>query len=305
VTDNKSLLGRAALLLATFIWGISFVLMDFALGSVPTLFILAIRFSGAAVIMLLLCLRELKKLDLKYLGGGILMGVLLLTAYIFQTYGLGLTTPGKNAFLTSVYCIIVPFFAWFLEKKRPDKFNVIAALVCVAGIGLITLNSDLSINLGDALTLVCGFFYALHIIATAHNVKGRSFMLLALIQFATAGILAWIGTLLFEPFPTAISMSTGLNLAFLTVMSTALCLSLQIFGQKHTPPSQAAVIMTFEAVFGAAASVLFSGELLSFQLFCGFLLTFAAVIISETKLAFFHKKDKAENTIENTQEPIV
>jgi drug/metabolite transporter (DMT)-like permease len=161
------------------------------------------------------------------------------------------------------------------------------------------LNNDLRIGLGDALTLVCGFFFALHIIACGHFIEGRSPVLLAMVQFATAGVIAWAGSLLFEPMPTSISLTAGLNLAFLTVMSTALCLSLQIFGQKHTPPSQAAVIMTLESVFGVAASILITGELLSFRLFCGFLLTFAAVIISETKLGFFKRKYAQEITEEN------
>jgi drug/metabolite transporter (DMT)-like permease len=264
--------------------------MDVALESVPPLFLLAIRFSGATVIMFFICIKDFKKLNKSYFGGGVLMGAVLLASYIFQTYGLPLTTPGKNAFLTSVYCIIVPFLCWLMIKKKPDKFNVIAAIVCLAGIGLISLNDDLRVGLGDALTLVSGFFFALHIVICGQYIEGRSPVLLAMIQFATAGIIAWGGSLLFETMPTAIPLEAGLNLAFLSVMSTALCLSLQIYGQKHTPPSQAAVIMTLESVFGAAASVFLTGELMSFKLFCGFLLTFLAVIISETKLEFFRKK---------------
>jgi drug/metabolite transporter (DMT)-like permease len=290
VTDNKKNLGRGALLLATLIWGFSFVLMGVALKSIPPLFILAVRFSGAAVILFFFGIKDFKKLDKTYFIGGALMGAILLASYIFQTYGLRLTTPGKNAFLTSVYCIIVPFLSWLIIKKKPDKFNVLAALVCVAGIGLISLNDDLRIGPGDALTLVGGFFFALHIIACGHYIEGRSPILLAMLQFASAGIIAWLGALLFETIPASIPLESGLNLAFLTVMSTALCLSLQVFGQKHTPPAQAAVIMTLEAVFGAAASIIIMGELLSFKLFCGFLLTFSAVIISETKLAFLKKK---------------
>lgn len=297
MTDNKKNLGRTALLLATFIWGVSFVLMDFALNSVPPLFLLAVRFSGAAVILFFIGIKDLKKLDKTYIGGGALTGTILLAAYIFQTYGLPLTTPGKNAFLTAVYCIIVPFLCWIIYKNKPDKFNIIAAVVCISGIGLISLGADLRVGLGDGLTLICGFFFALHIVTCGHYIEGRSPILLAMVQFITAGAIAWGGSLLLEPFPTSIPIEAGLNLAFLTIMSTALCLSLQIYGQKHTPSSQAAVIMTLEAVFGAAASILLSMELLSFKLFCGFLLTFVAVIISETKLAFFKRKKTEEMTV--------
>jgi drug/metabolite transporter (DMT)-like permease len=293
--NDKKNIGRASLLLATLIWGISFVLMDFTLNSVPTLYILAVRFCGAAVIMLIIGAKQLKKINKSYLAGGALMGLFLLAAYAFQTYGLMYTTPGKNAFLTAIYCVIVPFLYWIL-KKRPNRYNISAAFICIIGVGLISLDGNLSIGLGDALTIICGFFYAVHIVITGKAVENRSPILLTMLQFAVAGILAAIGALIFEPLPTSIPMNTVWGLAFLTVMSTALCLFLQVYGQKHTPPSQASIIMAMEAVFGAAASIIFTGETMTLKLFFGFLLTFAAVITSETKLDFLKRKRKAEIT---------
>lgn len=292
MTDRQKTIGRAALILTTIIWGSSFVVMKDTLLHVPTLYLLAIRFSGAAIILLLLGVRELKKLDRGYVGGGILMGVFLLAAYVLQTYGLMFTTPGKNAFLTSIYCVIVPFLYWIFVKKKPDRYNLAAAIMCIIGIGFISLNDDLKIGIGDALTMACGFFFALHIIVTAGVVGRRSPVLLAMIQFATAAVLSWIFALFFEVFPASISMGTIWSLVYLSVMCTALCLFLQIFGQKYTPPAQAAVIMTLEAVFGAATSVLFFGEDLTLKLSLGFLFTFTAIIVSETKLVFLKKKNK-------------
>ncbi|SHH75239.1 Permease of the drug/metabolite transporter (DMT) superfamily [Sporobacter termitidis DSM 10068] len=297
MTDKKNL-GRVSLFLATLIWGVSFVLMDLTLNSVPALYILAIRFLGAAVILLAVGARELKKIDRGYIRGGVVMGVILLAAYCFQTFGLPLTTPGKNAFLTSVYCVMVPFLYWFIIKKRPDKYNVIAGVVCLAGIGFISLDNHFAIGLGDGLTLICGFLYAVHMVICGAVVEERSPILVSMLQFAVAGVLAAIMALIFQPAPTHIPVSTVWVLVFLTVMSTALCLSLQIFGQKHTPTAQASVIMTFEAVFGAATSVLFYGETLTLRLVIGFLLTFAAVLISETKLGFFRKKATAASAKE-------
>ena len=144
--------------LATMIWGISFVLMDFTLNSVPTLFILTIRFTGAAVILFFAGIRELKKLDWGTVGYGALMGCALFLAYTFQTYGLERTTPGKNAFLTAFYCIIVPFLYWILHKKRPDRYNITAAVIGLFGVGLISLDGRFTMGLGDGLTLICGFF---------------------------------------------------------------------------------------------------------------------------------------------------
>jgi drug/metabolite transporter (DMT)-like permease len=294
VTDNKKNFGRAALFLATLIWGISFVLMDLALNSITTLYILAFRFLGAAVILLILSFRELKNLSWRYVGSGALMGAVLFTAYAFQTYGLMRTTPGKNAFLTAAYCIIVPFLYWFVNKKRPDRYNILAAVIGLGGVGLISLNDSFRLGIGDALTLVCGFFFAVHIIVTGKAVQNKSVVLLTMVQFAVAGIIAGALALVFEPFPRNIPPATIWNLVFMAVASTALCIFLQVYGQKHTPPAQASVIMTFEALFGAAASVIFCGEALSLKLGLGFLLSFAAFIISETKLGFLKKKKRLE-----------
>ena len=290
---NKKNLGRGALFLATLIWGISFVLMDMTLTSISTFYILAIRFLGAAVILFAIGAKELKKLDKRALTGGLLMGIFLLAAYAFQTFGLTMTTPGKNAFLTSVYCVVVPFLYWIILRKKPDRYNITAGVVCLAGIGCICLQNNFTIGLGDGLTLVCGLMYAVHIIVCGSLVKDYSPILISMLQFAVAGIFAAVLALIFEPFPTQVPPVTIGVLAFLTIFSTALCLSLQSFGQKHTPTAQASVILAFEAVFGALASVIFAGETLTPKLVIGFVLTFTAVIISETKLGFF-KKNKQE-----------
>jgi len=286
-------LGRLALFSAALLWGVSFVAMKNVLTSIPTLYVVAIRFCGAALILLPACVRRFRKIDKVYLAGGAMMGVALLLAYIFQTYGLRLTTPGKNAFLTSAYCVIVPFLYWAYIRKKPDKFNAMAALICIAGIGFISLDNDLHIGTGDALTIACGLFFAIHIVITAKAVDKRDPVMLAVIQFATAGILSLICAVIFEPAPSGVTAVDVWTMVFLTVVSTAGCIMMQIFGQKYTPPSQTAVIMTFESVFGALSSVILYNEIMTFRLIVGFALTFAAVIISETKLEFIKRRRDA------------
>lgn len=91
-------------------------------------------------------------------------------AYIFQTIGLKHTTPGTNAFLTTVYCVIVPFLSWAVSKKRPDIYNFIAAAICITGIGLVCLDGKMSFSfLGEGFTLICGIFYALQIVAVENG----------------------------------------------------------------------------------------------------------------------------------------
>lgn len=287
---NKATLGRAALICTTLIWGTSFVVLKSALDSITPLWVLAIRFGGAALIMLLASIPQLKKLDKQYIKGGVVMGVCLAAAYTVQTYGLVYTTPGKNAFLTATYCILVPFLYWLMFGKKPDKYNVSAALICLVGMGFVCLNKDLSVNFGDILTVFCGLFYGLHIIATSHYVENRNPLLLTMMQFATGAVVCFVFALLFEPKPQGIPPTSWVSIAYLTVMCTGLCFFLQTLGQKYTPPSAVAVIMTLESVFGTALSVAMGQETLTFSIILGFVLIFSAILISETKLEFLKKK---------------
>lgn len=287
-------MGRIALLVTTFIWGTSFVILKSALNSIPTLYILAFRFSGAAVLMLLIGIKDLKKLDMGYLKGGAMMGLCLFLAYVFQTFGLVHTTPGKNAFLTAIYCVIVPFLYWAINKRRPDKFNITAAFMCIVGIGLVSLNDELRIGLGEALTTIGGVFFAFHIIATARSVENRSPALLTMLQFAVCALLSWVFAFASEPFPTSIPTDALVGIVYLCVMCTAVCFLLQTIGQKYTPPSSVAVIMTLESVFGTVISVLFYGEILTPRLVLGFVIIFTAILISETKLEFLRKRNTAK-----------
>ncbi|MEA4895848.1 MAG: DMT family transporter [Oscillospiraceae bacterium] len=292
-------LGRMALILTTLIWGTSFVVLKNTLNSVPTLYILAFRFSGAAVLLALIFHRELKKIDKRYIINGSVLGTLLFGGYVVQTYGLYYTTASKNAFLTAAYCVLVPFVVWIVSRKRPDKYNFISTAICIVGVGLVSLKNDRTIELGDFLTLCCSIFYAVHIVLTAKYVRGRSVALLTMLQFAAAGILGWVSALVTTPFPASISSGNILSIVYLCVMCTAMCFMLQTFGQKHTPPATAAIILTLESVFGAGFSVLISHEVLTLKLYVGFLLIFTSIIISETKLNFLKRKkaDKTENAV--------
>ena len=95
---------------------------------------------------------------------GALAGLFLFVSYYFQTYGLKYTTASKNAFITTLYVVIVPFLAWAVNHVRPKANNLIAAGFAVVGLALLSLKGDLSVNFGDFLTLVCGICFAVHMI---------------------------------------------------------------------------------------------------------------------------------------------
>ena len=281
---KQALLGKLALLATAVIWGSSFVVFKNTLNSIGTLWVLAIRFSIAALIMGCVSFRTIRRASRRCLRGGVLMGAALACAYIVQTYGLVYTTPGKNAFLTSTYCVLTPFFSWAVYRRRPELSHLIAAVLCVAGIGFVSLSEGFTdVNRGDVLTVACGVFYAVQILLTERFRDSGDAATLSAVQFAAAAVICWVGALLFEKAPAAISRETWLSIAYLSVMCTAVCFYLQVWGIRYTPAPTAAMIMTLEAVFGVLISILFYHEIVTAKIAFGFVLIFAAVLISELR----------------------
>lgn len=293
---NKKIgiLSRLALLGTAIIWGTSFVVLKNTLNSMSTLWLLTIRFTVSALLLCVAANKHLAKMSQVSFRGSVMMGVCLAVAYIVQTYGLVFTTPGKNAFLTSTYCVLVPFLAWGIYKRRPGWANIAAAFLCVAGIGFVSLSSSFSdINIGDILTLICGIFYALQIIMMEQYGANCDALSLSAVQFSAAALVCLLGAVMFEPLPKNVPHTAWFSIAYLSVMCTAVCFYLQAWGMKHTPSALAAVIMTLESVFGALTSVLFYHEPLTLRLFAGFTLIFVSVLISE---AFPKMKKKESNS---------
>ena len=292
---NETVMRRLAkpmLFAAAFIWGSSFFIMKGAVDVIPTFYLLAVRFTGGALLLSLVCWKKWRELTRDYFWGGAVIGGFLFLAYSIQTFGLMGTTPSKNAFLTAVYCVLVPFLYWAVMHRRPDRYNILAAVLCVSGVGLVSLTDALTVTWGDALTLVCAFFYAGHIVAVAKVSPGRDIYLLTVFQFAWAAVYAWICGLLFQQFPPlpVFSPDVIVQLAYLTVMATTVALLFQNVGQVWSDPASASVILSLESVFGVLCSVIFYGDPVTGRLLAGFALIFVAVVCSETKFQFLRRK---------------
>lgn len=284
-------LAKPILFTAAFIYGTSFFIMKDVLDAVPVQFLLAMRFTVAAVLLGLICWKKWKLMTVDYLWRGAVIGGFLYLASTVQNYGLQYTTPSKNAFLTAVYCVLVPFLYWLIARIRPDRFNILAALLCISGVGLVSLNGDLSVNIGDLLTLLCAVFFAAHIVAVTKLSGGKDIYLISILQFAYVGLFSWIGGLLTEQFPAEIFSRSEvmLPMVYLSVVVTMMAFSFQNIGQIYSDPSSAAVILSLESVFGVLCSVIFYHDVVTAPMAIGFALIFVAVVCSETKFSFLRR----------------
>lgn len=297
--SKRTLLAELALLFTTLIWGGGFVAVKDALNSITPLYMMAVRFLFASILMGLIFFKTIGQTTKKDILHGSIVGIFLFSGFATQTIGLQYTTVGKQAFLTATYVVIIPFLVWMLEKKRPDIYSIISTILALSGIGFLNLTDgfQLSMNFGDWLTLICAVFFAAHIVAISHFAKKTNPVILSVTQMLFTGILSLISALLFEPKFTGISKGGFISIFYLVVFSTMIAFLVQNVAQKYAHPNHVGIILCLESVFGAILSVILLGEVFTSHMILGCMIIFAAIVISETKLNFIKSLFKAKEKV--------
>jgi len=247
---------------------------------VPTNYILALRFlvAGLGLLPVLLGVRLTRGLVWR----GAVLGLFLYGAYALQTWGLLYTTASKNALITSVYVVLVPFFVWVLQRRAVGRRVLWAAGLAFAGLVILSPPEASGFNPGDLLTLLSGFGYAIHITLVGLFSEDDPVMPLTCIQFLFASGLAWAGALGFETFPASVGAGTWVALAYLAFGSTLVALTLMNLGIRHVTPARASILLATEALFGCLFGVLLQGDPFTLQIALGGTILTAAVVVSQT-----------------------
>lgn len=276
---------KLMLLSSTIFWGSTFFIIKDTLDEIPVYFLLTLRFLASAVIMSIIFYKKWRLINKDYILSGVVTGVFLALAYICQTVGLKHTTPGTNAFLTTVYCVIVPFMAWAVTKKAPDKRNVICAFIAIFGIGLVCLDKALGFSLmGEGMTILCGVFFAAQIVAVDFWGERLDIILYTIIQLFSTFIICLVFSLIFESPPESISAKAVFSIGYLSVFATVVSFIFMNVGIKHTNACESSLILCLESVFGVAFSMIFYHERPSLQAIIGFAVIFSALLINEVRL---------------------
>lgn len=271
------------LVLVSIIWGTGFVATKIALEGYQPLTFMAIRFIVATAIVGIIFRKDLAKVTKSDMKGGIVIGSLLFAGFVTQTIGLLYTTPAKQAFITGTNVVFVPFIYWAVTKVKPDFRALVGAIVCLMGIGLLSINESFTIGIGDALTFLCAIFFAGQIVAIGHFAKDTQVNNLLVIQLATVALLSLGSAMVFEDVPSTIHMGALAATMYTAIFGTCVAFFIQNVAQKHTSSSQAAIILSMEAVFGSLSSALIIGEHFTMKMVIGSLSILAAIIITELK----------------------
>ncbi|GLI56961.1 transporter [Propionigenium maris DSM 9537] len=289
--NKLHIIADLALVLVAIIWGSGFTASKIALDSgFGPFYMMAFRFTIAAVIMRVALHKKLKNITRDELKAGAIVGAFLFFAFGTQTVGLIFTTPSKNAFLTGTNVVMVPFIYWAISRVKPDIYSIIAAVVCFLGIGTLSYDGSFSMGIGDTLSLICAVGFACHISLTGFFAKKVDVIKLAFLQMVFAAILSFGTAIFFEDLPAEFSRTGVLSIIYLGVFSTMVAFFLQTVAQKYTTASRTAIILSTEAIFGTLFSVILLSEQLTVNMIIGGCAIFAAIITVETKWEFLKKK---------------
>lgn len=280
---KKIILADIGILFVALFWGGAFVAGKFALEGITPLMITAYRYAGAAILMLIICNKNLKHITKKIFWPAASVGFLTFLGNTVQTIGLQFTTPGKQSFIISLYTVLVPLLSWIILKQKPTKKVIVAATVALIGISLLTLTDDLTIGFGDGLTFIFAITFSLQMIIIGRHIKGVNPMVFTFIQIAVAGGFSLVTAFLFEePVPLiGLPWESLASLFYLVVFNSVLAFVLQNSCQRYAPPNHTAILLASETVFGTIFAITLAGEVFSPRMVLGCVLMFVAIGISE------------------------
>lgn len=298
--------GYILLLLTALLWGTAFVFQKNATDHVDTFVFNFLRFGIAVPALFLLKLLP-EKLFLPdaadmpshkrlrhsawFIGGG--GGLFMFLGISLQQWGLAFTTAGKSGFLTSLYIIVVPLLAYVIGQRcRIEVW--IGAVLTVGGVYLLGMgdsgDAESQFNIGDVMTLLCTFAWAAQVLWLGIFARYANVLNIAIIQMATVTLLSglvmgvlwlWQGS---EAYPLPTTSVIGIiryDILYTGIISAAVAFTLQILGQRYVPATNAALIMSTEAVFAMLAGVVILGEIVTVWALLGCLLILAGIVLAQ------------------------
>ncbi len=309
----KNKIAYLLFLIATIIWGFAFiaqkqasVIPAFTVGAARSLFASLFLF---VVIQLidrltkngrgLAAKRGMLDFNKRELIGGLILGVILTVATAFQQYGLSEgTDAGKAAFITALYVVFVPIMSTLLGKK-PSLPSIISIPIAIAGFYFLCIKSGSTMEISDALVLVCAIIFAVHIISVDRLSPECDGVRMSFIQFSVAFALNTLLALIVEGGVDIVG-SVGVlpSLLFLGICSSGIAYTLQIVGQKEADPTVASMILSLESVFGVIGGAIFLGERMDAREYIGCAMVFIAVLLAQVDPAELKERiNKAKNEV--------
>jgi drug/metabolite transporter (DMT)-like permease len=297
-------LARIILTSAGLIWGFGFVankyILDNGWNDSQLLFV---RFFVATIAIFLIFHKRIFKTNKETILSGLFLGVFLYLGFFFQTWGLVHTTASNNALITSAYIFLLPLIIYIMEKKRVGNQTILAGVIVMIGISLISVDfSELKIALGDSLTFIGAFFYAIHIYFLGKKAKKVDPYVLMAFQLLVFCCFAFAMMMLRGGFPKELLIG-AMNIRILIYaimigfLGSFLGFVFQSVGQRNTHEAEAAILISTESVFGPLFAIAFYNDPFNLTILLGIVFVFLGIILSETDMLKLKNRRKFKTNV--------
>lgn len=289
---KETLKSESILLLVAVIWGLAFVAQRAGMEYVGPFTFNGIRFFLGALSLtpFLVALRgktrpsvsgRMEYTRIELLKNGLFASIFLFGGISFQQVGLVYTTAGKAGFITGLYVILVPILGMILKRNRTGLNTWIGAVLAAAGMYLLSVNQDFTISFGDFLVLLCALCFAAHVMVIDDLSNRFHTADLAFIQCIACSAVSMAVALLFETITLDGVLMAAIPIIYGGVFSVGIAYTLQIYGQKNSHPSHAAIILSLESLFAALGGWMILNEIMSTRSITGCALMMAGMLISQ------------------------
>ena len=271
------------LLLVSIIWGSAFVAQRVA-GQMGSVYLFnGARYLLAAVVVLPFVRRNsISSYSRNQYKWMLVAGFVLFVGSALQQLGVVYTTAGNAGFITSLYVVLVPIVLFLVWREKAHWISILAVGLAVVGAFFLSTEGRLEVRAGDMIELLGALFWTLHVIILGKYASRFDSMSFSVGQLLVCGLLN-LGIGLFVEKSMPVNLPLLGAIAYTAFFSLGLCYTLQIWAQKHTPPADAALILSLESVFAVLSGWFLLDERLSAIQVFGCALIFVAVLISQFK----------------------
>lgn len=281
---KKETLGAYGIIIVALFWGLGFPALKVISYSIPTFYLIGLRFFIAFVLLCIIFYKRLKKINKALIRSAFLLSIFLFFTYAFATLGIKYTTSAKASFFSCLGLLVVPIILRLVYKEKVKTKVVISIIICTIGLFLISYTRGMGFYLstGDIICLGCSVCGAIHLVFTGRVANDRDPALLSTVQLFFISIWSFAAALVLEDFPVSIPLSHWGIMGFLAIFCTAVAFVLLCTCQRYINSSRVGVILTIEPVCGAIFSTILLGDRLGINGIIGGALIFIGLIYMES-----------------------
>ncbi len=286
------------LIIATFFWGMTFIVQKSAMDVMGPLTFIAARYIIGGLIILPLAIYEYWRAKVRISSRQwFAIGFLCLNFFLgswLQQWGMITISITNGGFLTGLYVFFVPLIMLLVFHTRLHPIIWVCAPIAILGLYFLSGASIDPFGVGDLLVISSTIFWAMQVLLISSLVTKTGLpIFISAISFLVAGFIAMGGALATETFTIEVISAGWIQVGYAALFSTAIGFTLQAMGQRYVPPANAAIILSAESLFAALGGALIMGERLNSTGYLGAGLLFVAILMVETVPALNARRAKA------------